>query len=269
MTHREEVLGFLSKIAPQPASNSEIVSHTHIKPHQQVFQLTRKLVDEGLITGRRVGREWYFSREKKVAGELKNLPAQDANLAAEGGRSSRPSEFERLRQRTMSGKQRTAATRTVHIDFTDALVLVSCVKSKLPRKAPARDLYTSTLFSGIRNIVDSRNLDWFVLSALHGLVDPLDSIEPYERTLNNMRISDRRDWASNVLETLLPVAKKYRKVVFFAGAKYREFLVDPLRQLGIEVVVPMEGLPLGKQLSWLNQFDSSPRNSFENTSHAT
>lgn len=163
--------------------------------------------------------------------------------------------------------QRPATMRAVNIDFSDSLVLVSCVKSKLSRKAPARDLYTSALFSGIRNIVDLQDLDWYVLSALHGLVDPRKTIEPYERSLNNMRISDRRNWASGVLETLLPVAKKYSKVVFFAGARYREFLIEPLRRLGIEVVVPMEGLPLGKQLSWLNQFGSSPPSSSQTTSY--
>ena len=158
-----------------------------------------------------------------------------------------------------------AEAHTVNIDFSGSLVLVSCVKSKLTRRAPARDLYTSALFSGIRDIVDTQNLDWYVLSALHGIVAPQQTIEPYELSLNDMCISDRRNWASDILKTLLPVAKKYSRVVFFAGVRYREFLIEPLRQLGIEVIVPMEGLPLGKQLFWLNKFGSSLPNSSKPT----
>jgi len=102
MTHQEEVLGFLSRIAPQAASNAEIVSHTRIKPHQQVFQLTKRLMDEGSITGRREGREWYFSTEKEVAGKSKKRPTRNAKSASVNGGSLSPSEFEQLCQQVMS-----------------------------------------------------------------------------------------------------------------------------------------------------------------------
>lgn len=61
MPHREDVLDFLSKIAPRGATNAEIVSHTRIKPHQQIFQITRELTNDGSIRRRRIGREWVFS----------------------------------------------------------------------------------------------------------------------------------------------------------------------------------------------------------------
>jgi len=41
------------------------------------------------------------------------------------------------------------------------------------------------------------------------------------------------------------------RVVFLAGLRYREFLVKPLQDRGVEVEVPMEGLQIGKQLQWL------------------
>jgi len=47
MTNREKVISFLAKISPKTASNADIVSHTGITPHQQVFQITRKLVSAG------------------------------------------------------------------------------------------------------------------------------------------------------------------------------------------------------------------------------
>jgi hypothetical protein len=39
-------------------------------------------------------------------------------------------------------------------------------------------------------------------------------------------------------------------VVAFAGLRYREFLMDYLKRRWM-VEVPMEGLPIGKQLQWL------------------
>lgn len=42
-------------------------------------------------------------------------------------------------------------------------------------------------------------------------------------------------------------------VVFLAGQRYREFLADHLKSRGIVVEVPMEGLRIGQQLSWLGR----------------
>jgi hypothetical protein len=61
MSNSDRVLEFLISIAPLDASNSEIVSRTMIKPHQQVFQLTQNLMKQGRISGRLFGREWRFS----------------------------------------------------------------------------------------------------------------------------------------------------------------------------------------------------------------
>src|SRR5690606_13413659 len=52
------------------------------------------------------------------------------------------------------------------------IALVSCVSSKEPHAAPARDLYTSALFRKARAYAE-RNADaWYILSAKYGLVDP-------------------------------------------------------------------------------------------------
>lgn len=138
------------------------------------------------------------------------------------------------------------------LDLTNAVVLVSCVKSKLSHPAPARELYTSAWFTKVRTIVEASGARWFILSAFHGLVAPGTEIAPYERTLKNLPVPDRRAWASTVIGQLLPALSVHRRVVLFAGARYREFLIDPLRQRDIEVVIPMEGLALGEQLAWLS-----------------
>jgi hypothetical protein len=138
-------------------------------------------------------------------------------------------------------------------DLSSALVLLSCVKSKRVTPSPARDLYTSPLFTKARAVIEANGAEWRILSALHGLVHPRDVIEPYEETLNRKGVAARMVWAEEVLAQLLPLAENYGRVVFFAGANYREFLQDPLRRQGICVDVPMRGLSLGRQLAWLSQ----------------
>jgi hypothetical protein len=93
-------------------------------------------------------------------------------------------------------------------------------------------------------------MPWFILSAEYGLLRPDAEVEPYERTLNNMAVKDRRDWAHRVLEQLEPRLAGVQRIVFLAGMRYREFLVPRLQALGHRIEVPLEGLPIGKQLQW-------------------
>lgn len=138
-------------------------------------------------------------------------------------------------------------------DFRNALVLVSCTKSKLGRAAPAADLYTSTFFRLSRSLIERAGADWRILSAKYGLVAPTDVIAPYELTLKTMGVAHRRRWAEGIGSDLLPICRQYDKVVILAGLDYREFLVPQLASAGIEVAIPMEGLRQGEQLAWLSQ----------------
>jgi hypothetical protein len=121
------------------------------------------------------------------------------------------------------------------LDLAGAVVLVSCVKSKLSHSVPARALYTSAWFQKVRDIVEASGARWFLISSRYGLVAPNVEIAPYDYTLNTLGVAERRDWATNVLVKLLPEIASEKRVVIFAGHRYREFLVEPLRQRGIEV----------------------------------
>lgn len=136
------------------------------------------------------------------------------------------------------------------------MALVSCVKSKKPLPAPARDLYASTLFKLMRTYVEATADEWYILSAAYGLVRPDQLLEPYEKTLNRMRKPERKLWAEDVLHRLRGVLPKTAEVTILAGQKYREDLVPFLRNNGYEVVVPLHGLSFGKQLQRLKQMTS-------------
>lgn len=145
------------------------------------------------------------------------------------------------------------AKPTANLNLTDAIVLVSCVKRKLTHRAPARCLYTSSWFRKVRNLVEGSGTRWFILSARHGLITPAVEIEPYDYTLKNAGTAERRFWAAKVLSKLLPQIRDETRIVMFAGHRYREFLMEPLRSRGIKVEVPMAHLTLGRQLAWLSE----------------
>lgn len=134
---------------------------------------------------------------------------------------------------------------------------MSCVAKKRAYAAPARDLYTSALFQKARAYAERTADAWFVLSAKYRLVNPDTVIEPYDVTLNDMGVSERRAWAAKVQQQLEPVTRTGDTVVMLAGVRYREGLTAALQRRGVRVEVPMQGLKIGEQLQWLSRWASS------------
>lgn len=132
--------------------------------------------------------------------------------------------------------------------------LVGCTKSKLQARSPAKQLYmASALFRGRRRCVERTCDRWFILSAKHGLVDPDTELEPYDETLVGARRSTKRAWADRVLAALLGRVQDLPEVVFecHAGADYLDHgLADGLLSRGASVERPVDGLSLGRQLSF-------------------
>lgn len=120
---------------------------------------------------------------------------------------------------------------------------------------PAKDLYTSSWFTKARRYAEGTGCPWFILSAEHGLVSPDQVLAPYEKTLNTMPIAERRKWAERVAAQLKEMSPQMEIAVFLAGQRYREFLSDHLQSRNVVVEVPMQGLRIGEQLSWLGRRD--------------
>jgi hypothetical protein len=81
------------------------------------------------------------------------------------------------------------------LDLGGAVVLISCVKSKLAHPAPARALYTSAWFRKVRDIVEASGARWFLLSSRYGLVAPADVVRFYALLYQQSSASlDRENW---------------------------------------------------------------------------
>jgi hypothetical protein len=136
--------------------------------------------------------------------------------------------------------------------------LVSCVSQKREQACAARDLYISEWFWAARPYAEASGCRWFILSAKYGLVAPDQVIAPYEQALNELGVADRQVWAERVYRQLAEAVPHLARVVFLAGKQYREFLAEHLTSRGVEVSVPMEGLPIVTQKRWLLQNSPQP-----------
>lgn len=134
------------------------------------------------------------------------------------------------------------------------IVLISCVSKKLDRKSTAEKIYTSSLFK--KNLTYAKSLKpsgIYILSAKHGLLKLTDEIEPYDKTLNKMRVDERKEWSKVVVNQLKSVADlKNDEFTFLAGDRYRKYLLTELNR----VKIPMQGLKIGEQLQWLTKQNS-------------
>jgi hypothetical protein len=131
------------------------------------------------------------------------------------------------------------------------IVLISCVSTKRAVKSKAAELYISTLFK--LNLQYARKLKpdaIFILSAKYGLVALDDEIEPYDVTLNKMRVDEKKSWANQVLGQLkLQTDLQNDHFIILAGERYRQYLLPHLKFREI----PLKGLPIGKQLQYLKK----------------
>lgn len=124
------------------------------------------------------------------------------------------------------------------------IVLVACCGKKLPYAAPARDLYQSELFRKSRLYAEQNGDQWLILSALHGVVHPDATVDPYDMTLADMGADARREWSRKVAEQLRDYAGD--RLTVLAGSAYCGW-IDQFAN----VTRPMEGLGIGQQLAYL------------------
>lgn len=132
------------------------------------------------------------------------------------------------------------------------VVFIACVSKKRDVSCKARELYISSLFKKELKYAEDilKADDIYILSAKYGLVQLNQVIEPYNKTLNNMKEDEIRKWSRDVLKQIKEkVNVEEDEIIFLAGQKYRKYLIPHMKN----VKVPMEGLGIGKQLQFLER----------------
>ncbi|PFM82687.1 hypothetical protein COJ46_02435 [Bacillus sp. AFS077874] len=132
------------------------------------------------------------------------------------------------------------------------IALISCTKLKADYSCETKEMYQkSTLFKKAIKYIEQQDFeDWFVLSAKYGLLNKQEIINPYDLTLNNMKVKERKEWSRLVFKQIEDLNLNIERIDFFAGSKYREFLIPNLENRGIFCNVPLQGKGIGEQLSY-------------------
>lgn len=142
------------------------------------------------------------------------------------------------------------------MEGAEPVLLLGCVKKKRATPAPARDLYVSPLWRARREYAEASGRPWFVLSALHGLVDPTRQLEPYDLALNDRPAAERREWGAQVIADLERVAGplRGRELEVHAGGAYVRALAGPAAARGATIQAPLAtAAGIGVQLGWYAQ----------------
>lgn len=129
------------------------------------------------------------------------------------------------------------------------IALISCTKLKESKSCFASQMYQPSPLFRKASAYAGRNYNyWYILSAEHGFIYPNSFIQPYDKTLNNMPAVAVKEWSARVFKDILTV--RPTEVDFYAGERYRKYLIPLLEDAGIKCNVPLKGLGIGEQLSW-------------------
>lgn len=158
----------------------------------------------------------------------------------------------RIDMRTLIENEKRRREHNLHVLQPTTVVLISCSKSKLSHRAPARELYTGQLFKKAVAWAERRGHQWFVISALQGLVKPDQQLDPYNFTIKDRHgAREREGWAHIVASQLGSHAPKGSHAVLMMPTLYRTFLERELQRHSITYENPVSGMAIGQQMKWL------------------
>jgi len=230
------------------------------------FELTREIVRAGLVAQvPETIRDYWVEVDgtrwpvKQVISLATGVRDRQRFQSQSSRRWLAKLEFRLGREQLAPDRTTTPPPRITHVARSQSrsptrrdVVLVGCVKSKRPVGAPAKDLYTSDYFTKMRSYAEATGLPWFILSAEHGLIDPDEWLEPYERYLPDTSREYRSAWGEQVAVQLEQAVGPLAGLVVdvHAGGAYVDALEPELLRRGAEVVDQLKGLSFGRRLSW-------------------
>ena len=151
------------------------------------------------------------------------------------------------------------------------VVLVACSNKKRAATLPAQDLYVGRTFLAARTWAETFADAWFVLSALHFVVDPRRELEPYDYAWQHLDAASRRTrtqaMATSVVNLIAHLTDNDHgrrdgtygaglELVCLAGGHYASAVrlaTDGEPGFKGAVHFPLAGLGIGQQYAWLRQ----------------
>jgi len=126
------------------------------------------------------------------------------------------------------------------------VTLIQCTNTKRDGRHKAKDLYDESAYYRImRDWARSTGNPWYILSAKHGLLEPMRVVGDY----NEVGISHTQavDIATELDDNGVT------EVLITAGKKYTNPLTPELERLGIDVIEVCRGMMIGKRMAKLKE----------------
>ena len=155
---------------------------------------------------------------------------------------------------------------------TATIALIGCGRRKRSHAAPARELYTGSLFQACRDWAETHADAYWIASSKHMIVTPDQVIEPYDLSLRDLD-ADTRRWRTRQIQLHFRsrwidfcrfekgpsgfiVAVDRPRVVLLASRDYL-FGFHEWRERhpgdSFEFETPLAGLGIGQQMAWFRQ----------------
>lgn len=117
------------------------------------------------------------------------------------------------------------------------ILLVSCGKRKSDIRCQAKEMYNSFRFQRIKDIAESLGIQWYIMSAKYGLLNPESIIEPYDMCLTNCSDEYQQQWARHIVDKFVGLDKNTVFAVI-ANSEYSKNIVPMLIAEGFSVTAP-------------------------------
>src|ERR1700709_1714689 len=98
--------------------------------------------------------------------------------------------------------------------------LISCSKSKGGHRDLARNMYVSSLYRKSVLVAQGWGLTFSILSAKYGLLDPDETMEPYDQTLKGASKLVKTEWAEKVYRQIRKSISPKKRLIVLAGDDY-------------------------------------------------
>jgi len=131
--------------------------------------------------------------------------------------------------------------------------LISCSKTKGDHRDLARNMYASPLYRKSVIVAENWGLSFSILSAKYGLLDPDETIEPYNLTLKGASKQFKSEWAHRVDKQIRGLVDRKKWLIVLAGDDYFAPLTEAGADDPLKFLAPMQGISLGNRLVFLNQ----------------
>ena len=126
------------------------------------------------------------------------------------------------------------------------VTLIQCTNTKRTGRHKAKHLYDeSTYYCIMRDWARSTGNPWYILSAKHGLLEPMREIDDYNEV--GLSVEQCEQIATELSD------KGVTEVLITAGKKYTDPLTPELERLGIDVIEVCRGMRIGERMRELKE----------------